>query len=245
MDIVILAATRTPIGSFQGSLASVAAPRLGAAAIRGAIARAGLRPESVTDVVMGNVLQAGLGQAPARQAGIHAGVPASARAVTVHKVCGSGMQATMQAAHALALGVSSLAVTGGMENMSAAPYLLPKAREGYRLARIFSGQIFKCISDVLAAAFDFIVRSRRCSDAAEIKTQGDQPRINEAGSGTKNDLVVHRSAAERVRVANEPDTSGRALRLFQDRFQLPVRSRDHQVPFRIHNQTVDFKGVGD
>ena len=133
MDIVILAATRTPIGSFQGSLASVAAPRLGAAAIRGAIARAGLRPESVTDVVMGNVLQAGLGQAPARQAGIHAGVPASARAVTVHKVCGSGMQATMQAAHALALGVSSLAVTGGMENMSAAPYLLPKAREGYRL----------------------------------------------------------------------------------------------------------------
>ncbi len=133
MDIVILGAARTAIGSFQGALASIPAPRLGAVAIRGAIERAGLPPERVTDVVMGNVLQAGLGQAPARQAGIHAGLPASARAVTVHKVCGSGMQALAQASHALSVEASAVAVAGGMENMSAVPYLLPKAREGYRL----------------------------------------------------------------------------------------------------------------
>jgi acetyl-CoA C-acetyltransferase len=132
-DIVVLAATRTPIGSFQGALASVPAPRLGASAIRSAVTQAGIDPAAVSDVIMGNVLQAGLGQAPARQAGIHAGMPASARSITVHKVCGSGMQAVVQASHALQLGAASLVVAGGMENMSAAPYLLPKAREGYRL----------------------------------------------------------------------------------------------------------------
>jgi acetyl-CoA C-acetyltransferase len=132
-DIVILAATRTPLGSFQGALAGVPAPRLGAAAIKGAVTQAGLAPEAVTDVLMGNVLQAGLGQAPARQAAIHAGLPSSVRCVTIHKVCGSGLQAVMQGAHALAAGAAEIVVAGGMENMSAAPYLLPKAREGYRL----------------------------------------------------------------------------------------------------------------
>ena len=132
-DLVILSATRTPIGAFQGGLASVPAPRLGAAAIKGALTRAGVAPADVTDVLMGNVLQAGQGQAPARQAAIHAGLPTSARAVTVHKVCGSGLQAVMQAAHALRAGMGSLYVAGGMESMSQAPYLLPKARDGFRL----------------------------------------------------------------------------------------------------------------
>ncbi len=130
---VILSATRTPLGDFQGALASVPAPRLGATAIRGAITRAGISPAEVTDVVFGNVLQAGLGQAPARQAAIYAGLPSSVRCVTVHKVCGSGMQSLMQATQALAAGDASVVVAGGMENMSRAPYLLPKAREGYRL----------------------------------------------------------------------------------------------------------------
>jgi len=132
-DLVILSATRTPIGAFQGGLASLPAPRLGAAAIKGALARAGVAPADVTDVLMGNVLQAGQGQAPARQAAIHAGLPAFARAVTVHKVCGSGLQAVMQSAHALQAGMGSLFVAGGMESMSQAPYLLPKARDGFRL----------------------------------------------------------------------------------------------------------------
>ena len=132
-SLVILSATRTPQGNFQGALAGTTASQLGAAAIRGAVARAGVSPSDVTDVLMGNVLQAGQGQAPARQATIAAGLPESVRAVTIHKVCGSGLQAIMQGAHALSAGMGSLIVAGGMENMSQAPYLLPKARDGYRI----------------------------------------------------------------------------------------------------------------
>lgn len=132
-EIVILSATRTPLGAFQGALAAVPAPRLGATAIRGALTQAGVSPAEVTDVFMGNVIQAGVGQAPARQAALFAGLPPSARAVTVHKVCGSGLQAVIHGAEALAAGHARLVVAGGMENMSAAPYLLPKARDGYRL----------------------------------------------------------------------------------------------------------------
>ncbi len=140
-DIVILSATRTPLGAFQGAFSAVPAPRLGATAIRGAVAQAGVDPADVTDCLMGNVLQAGQGQAPARQAAIHAGLPTSVRCVTVHKVCGSGLQTVIGASHFLAGGLgtagadalSAIAVAGGMENMSLAPYLLPKARDGYRI----------------------------------------------------------------------------------------------------------------
>lgn len=132
-DIVILSATRTPLGSFQGALAGVPAPQLGATAIRGALAQAEIAPTAVSDVFMGNVVQAGVGQAPARQAALHAGLPPAVRTVTVHKVCGSGLQAVIHGAQALACGEAELVVAGGMENMSAAPYLLPKARDGYRL----------------------------------------------------------------------------------------------------------------
>ncbi len=132
-DIVILSATRTPIGAFHGALSSVPAPRLGAAAIRGALAQAGVGPDDVTDCLMGNVLQAGLGQAPARQAALFGGLPQSVRCITVHKVCGSGLQTVIGAAHFLAGGMGSIAVAGGMESMSQAPYLLPKARDGFRI----------------------------------------------------------------------------------------------------------------
>ncbi len=131
--IAILSATRTPLGAFQGALAAVPAPRLGATVIRGAVAAAGVSPGDVTDVLMGCVLQAGQGQAPARQAAIHAGLPTSVRCLTVNKVCGSGMQTIIGATQFLATGMSTIAVAGGMENMSAAPYLLPKARDGFRL----------------------------------------------------------------------------------------------------------------
>jgi len=132
-EIVILSATRTPLGAFQGAFASVPATRLGAAAIKGAVAQAGLESGDVTDCLMGNVLQAGQGQAPARQAALYAGLHHSVRCTTVHKVCGSGMQTVMGAAHFLAGGMGSIAVAGGMENMTLAPYLLPRAREGYRI----------------------------------------------------------------------------------------------------------------
>ena len=132
-DIVILASARTPMGGFQGELASCTGPELGAAAISAAIARAGIGADDVQETVMGCVLPAGVGQAPARQAARFAGVPDRAPATTVNKVCGSGMKAIMIAADQLALGRADIAVAGGMESMTNAPYLLPKARGGYRL----------------------------------------------------------------------------------------------------------------
>ena len=132
-QVIILSATRTPLGSFRGVLSGVPAPSLGAAAIRGAVAQAKIDGKEVTDAIMGNVLQAGLGQAPARQAAILAGLPSSARCATVNKVCGSGILAVMNGAHALAAGHSRMVVAGGMENMSTSPYLLPGARAGYRM----------------------------------------------------------------------------------------------------------------
>lgn len=130
---VILSAVRTPIGAFQGDLAAIPAPRLGAIAIKGALSQAGVNAADVTDCLMGNVLQAGQGQAPARQASIHAGLPHATRTVTIHKVCGSGLQAIIGASYLLWAGEGSLCVAGGMESMSQVPYLLPKARDGYRL----------------------------------------------------------------------------------------------------------------
>jgi acetyl-CoA C-acetyltransferase len=129
----IVSAARTPIGAFQGSLSSLAAPKLGAAAIRGALERAGLDPSRIDEVYMGNVLSAGVGQAPARQAAIHAGLPHAVPATTVSKVCGSGLQAVVLAARAVQLGDAELVVAGGMESMSQAPYALAKARGGYRM----------------------------------------------------------------------------------------------------------------
>ena len=132
-DIVILGGARTPIGAFQGTLSSLPAPRLGAVAIKCALENSGVSPEQVQQVIMGNVLQAGIGQAPARQAGLFAGVPVGAGAVTVNKVCGSGLKAVMYAANDIRCGEYDLAVAGGMESMSNAPYALPQARSGYRM----------------------------------------------------------------------------------------------------------------
>lgn len=129
----IYSAARTPLGAFQGALAALPAHRLGAVAIQGVLRKVGVNPAEVTDVLLGNVLQAGQGQAPARQAALGAGLSQGVRTATLHKVCGSGLQAVMQAHHALAAGMGSLYVAGGMESMSQAPYLLPKARDGYRI----------------------------------------------------------------------------------------------------------------
>jgi acetyl-CoA C-acetyltransferase len=130
--IVIAGAARTPIGRFQGELTGIATPRLGAAAIAGALARAGLSAEAVDELVMGCVLPAGLGQAPARQAGRFAGLPDATGATTINKMCGSGMKAVMLAHDLIAAGSAEIVVAGGMESMSNAPYLLQKARGGYR-----------------------------------------------------------------------------------------------------------------
>jgi acetyl-CoA C-acetyltransferase len=132
-DVVVVSGARTPIGSFQGALASQSAPRLGAVAVRAALERGAVPADAVGEVYLGCVLPAGLGQAPARQAAIAAGVPAAVGAVTINKVCGSGLKAVVFGANAIATGEHEVVVAGGMESMSNAPYLLPKAREGYRL----------------------------------------------------------------------------------------------------------------
>ncbi|MDR7556508.1 MAG: acetyl-CoA C-acyltransferase [Armatimonadota bacterium] len=132
-DVVIVGAARTPIGRFMGGLSTVAAPRLGAVAIAEAVRRAGVSPAAVSEVIMGNVLSAGLGQAPARQAALAAGLPETVPATTVNKMCGSGLKAVMLGAQAIAAGDAEVVVAGGMENMSAAPFLAERARTGYRL----------------------------------------------------------------------------------------------------------------
>ncbi|MBI1173127.1 acetyl-CoA C-acyltransferase [bacterium] len=132
-QIVIVGMARTPMGGFQGDLANAPAPQLGAAAIRAAVSRAGLAPEDVQEIVMGCVLPAGQGQAPARQAALGAGLPLAAGATTVNKMCGSGMRAAMFAHDMLAVGSADVIVAGGMESMTNAPYLLDRARGGYRM----------------------------------------------------------------------------------------------------------------
>ncbi|MGE0025197.1 MAG: acetyl-CoA C-acetyltransferase, partial [Hyphomicrobium sp.] len=131
--IVIASAVRTPLGRFQGGLASLTASALGARAVGAALESAGLAPDKVDEVLLGNVLQAGQGQNPARQAARAAGLPDSVPAATINKVCGSGMKATMLAHDLLAAGSADIIVAGGMESMSNAPYLLAKARAGYRV----------------------------------------------------------------------------------------------------------------
>jgi acetyl-CoA C-acetyltransferase len=191
-DVFVLSAARTPVGTFLGSLAPLSASRLGAVAIKAALERAEVPASSVEQVWMGNVLQAGQGQAPARQAALAADVPPSAGCITVHKVCGSGMRAVMDAANALRSGEFEVAVAGGMESMSNAPYLLPKARSGLRMGH---GQVVdSMISDGLwdpyknihmgscaelcAAKYSF---TREAQDAYALESYQRARRANEAG----------------------------------------------------------------
>jgi acetyl-CoA C-acetyltransferase len=147
--VVIAAVARTPMGGMQGELKDFAAHQLGAAAIRAAVERAGVKPEQVEEVIMGCVLPAGQGQAPARQAALGAGLPLSAGCTTVNKMCGSGMKATMFANDLLLAGTNAIMVAGGMESMTNAPYLLPKARAGYRMGhnQVLDSMFFDGLED--------------------------------------------------------------------------------------------------
>ena len=151
-EAVIISAARTPVGKFLGSLKGFSATELGAIVVRETVKRAGVKPEDVDEVIMGCVIQAGLGQNPARQAALNGGIPSTVAAVTVNKVCGSGLKAVMMAAQGVQLGDSEMVVAGGMESMSNAPYLLPKAREGYRMG---NGQLVdSMINDGLWCSFE-------------------------------------------------------------------------------------------
>ena len=151
-EAVIISAVRTPVGKFLGALKGFKSTELGAIVVREAVKRAAVKPEDVDEVIMCCVIQAGLGQNPARQAALHGGLPNTVSAVTVNKVCGSGLKAIMMAAQGVQLGDTEIVVAGGMESMSNAPYLLPKAREGYRLGN--GTLVDTVINDGLWCAFD-------------------------------------------------------------------------------------------
>jgi acetyl-CoA C-acetyltransferase len=167
--VIFLSARRTPIGAFQGALSMLTAPQLGSAAMRAAIASAGISAADIDEVLMGCVLPAGLGQAPARQAALGAGVPAEVPATTVNKMCGSAMKAIMLGADQIAAGRASLVLAGGLESMSNAPYLLPKARSGYRMGHgeildhmfydglqsAWDGKLMGCFADATARKYAF------------------------------------------------------------------------------------------
>src|SRR5919109_4403021 len=149
-DVVIISGVRTPVGKFQGSLADFSAPQLGAMVVREAVKRANVDPKQVDECIMGNVVQAGLGQNPARQAAIFGGLPPEVGAMTVNKVCGSGLKAVALAAQAIQTENSSIVVAGGMESMTNAPYLLPQARKGYRQgnAQIIDSMVYDGLWDI-------------------------------------------------------------------------------------------------
>jgi acetyl-CoA C-acetyltransferase len=176
-DVVIASAVRTPIGCFQGAFASLSASDLGAVAVREAVKRAGARPEQVERVILGNVLSAGMGQAPARQAVIKAQLPVATGAIGVNKVCGSGLQAVMFARREILIGDADVVVAGGMESMTNAPYCLPNARSGYRMG---NGQIVDTmIHDGLWDPYDN-VHMGNCGDLVAEKyglTREDQDRF--------------------------------------------------------------------
>lgn len=151
-EVVIVSAVRTAIGSFNGSLKDISAPDLGAVAIKGALAKSGLKPDQIDEVILGNVLQSGLGQNPARQAALKAGLPESASAMTINKVCGSGLKAVHLATQAIVAGDAEIVIAGGIENMSQAPYILNNARNGFKMGD--QKLVDSMISDGLWCAFN-------------------------------------------------------------------------------------------
>ena len=191
-NVVIVSARRTPIGAFQGVLSPVTAPRLGAAAAKAAIESAGIGPADVEETIFGCVLPAGLGQAPARQAAIAAGVPVSTPATTINKMCGSGLKAVMMAADQIRAGGAQTVLAGGLESMTNAPYLLLKARGGYRMGHgelldhmfydglqsPFDGKLMGCFADATAAKYKF---SRAEQDAFATESVKRALRAVEAG----------------------------------------------------------------
>jgi acetyl-CoA C-acetyltransferase len=198
-QVIIAAASRTPIGAFQGVFSQVSAPQLGAAAIRGALAAAGIPGGDIQEVIMGCVLPAGLGQAPARQAALAAEVPRGVPTTTINKMCGSGMKAIMMAADQIRAGDVSIAVAGGLESMSNAPYLLPKARAGMRMGHgevldhmfydglqsPFDGQLMGVFAENTAQKYSF---SRADQDA--FATESTQRALKAVGSGAFANEVV-------------------------------------------------------
>jgi acetyl-CoA C-acetyltransferase len=198
-DAYIVSACRTAIGEFLGGLASMTATQLGAVAVREAVTRAGIDPKEVDEVLMGNVVQAGVGQAPARQAAIHGGIPDTVPATTVNKVCGSGLKAVMFAAQAIRAGDADVIVAGGMESMSNGPYYLPKARVGYRLghgelvdAVVYDGLWCAFMNRHMGGSAEFIARKFNATreDQDRFSVESHQKAVKAQKEGKFKDEVV-------------------------------------------------------
>lgn len=224
MDIVIVAAKRTPMGAFQGALANLTATELGACAIAAAMAEVGLRGEQIDEAYLGNVLSAGVGQAPARQAVLKAGLPDSIPCTTVNKVCGSGMKAVMLAADGLRLGDTNVVIAGGMESMSRAPYLLDKARSGFRMGH--QSVLDHMFLDGLQDAYEGQLMGHYAQLSADRAglTRADMDAF--AIASLERALAAQRSGAFAAEVA--PVMVGDTLLLAED--EQPAKARPGKIP---------------
>jgi acetyl-CoA C-acetyltransferase len=214
-EVVIVSAARTPIGSFQGELAPLKAPQLGAAAITEAVKRAGVAPGDVSEVYMGCVLPAGVGQAPARQAAIFAGLPKETPCTTVNKVCGSGLKAVMLGAQAIASGDAEVVVAGGMESMSNVPYYLPAARTGMRMGNgvVVDGMIHDGLWDVyndfhMGSAAELCAREKKIDRAAQdaFAIESFKRALAAQKAGAFKDEIVAVEVAQRKGPAKKVDS---------------------------------------
>jgi acetyl-CoA C-acetyltransferase len=237
--VVIVSARRTPIGAFQGALAPLTAPQLGSAAMRAALESAGVRGADIQEVIMGCVLPAGLGQAPARQAALGAGIPPSVPATTLNKMCGSALKAVMMAADQIRIGDAGVLIAGGFESMSNAPYLLQKARAGYRMGHgelldhmlydglqsPWDGQLMGCFADATAARYSF---SRAAQDAFATESVGRALRALEAGDfdAELTPVTVKSRKGETVLARDETPTTCDVSRIHTLK---PAFSRDGTV----------------
>lgn len=224
MDIVIVAAKRTPMGAFQGALASLTAPELGACAIAAAMAQTGLRGDQIDEAYLGNVLSAGVGQAPARQAVLKAGLPDSVPCTTVNKVCGSGMKAVMLAADGLRLGDTNVVIAGGMESMSRAPYLLDKARSGFRMGH--QSVLDHMFLDGLQDAYEGQLMGHYAQQSADRAglTRSDMDAF--AIASLVRALAAQQSGAFKAELA--PVMAGDTLLLAED--EQPAKARPEKIP---------------
>ncbi|MFQ2283521.1 acetyl-CoA C-acyltransferase [Aeromonas dhakensis] len=224
MDIVIVAAKRTPMGAFQGALANLSAPELGACAIAAAMAQAGLKGEQINEAYLGNVLSAGVGQAPARQAVLKAGLPDSIPCTTVNKVCGSGMKAVMLAADGLRLGDTNVVIAGGMESMSRAPYLLDKARSGFRMGHqsVFDHMFLDGLQDAYEGQLMGHYAQLSADRAGLTRSDMDAFAI----TSLERALAAQRSGAFAAELA--PVKAGETLLLAED--EQPGKARPEKIP---------------
>jgi len=218
-SVLIVAARRTPIGAFLGALAPMAAPELGAAACRAALADARLKPVEIEEVILGCVLSAGLGQAPARQAALAAGIPPSVPATTINKMCGSGLKSVMMAADQLRTGDIEIALAGGLESMSNAPYLLPKARGGLRMGHAklldhmlldglespFDGQLMGCFAEATARKYGF---TRAAQDAYAVESVKRAQRALSGGDFATETLPLTVKSRKGETIVKEDETPG-------------------------------------